>query len=125
MASYPKLPLFGKVLEYYNKEHFITKKGKFNETTVVYILTSLLSERTSVEVDKVSVSDDLYIYPRDYFDPMVFQTKEIVLTENTRSIHHYAGSWVDRKRQRGIKMHWKRLKNLLLRLKLKIRRSRK
>lgn len=124
LASYPRLPLFGKVLEYYNSEHFITRKGKFNEMTVVYILTSLLSERTNVDVDNISVSDGLYIYPRDYFDPMVFQTKEIVLTENTRCIHHYAGSWVDRKRQRGIKMHWKRLKNRLLRFRLKLQRKR-
>lgn len=35
----------------------------------------------------------VYIYPADYFCPMNYETGELTLTENTRSIHHYMASW--------------------------------
>ena len=39
--------------------------------------------------------ENIYLYPKEYFSPKEFETQEIVITENTRSIHHYNASWVD------------------------------
>ena len=33
-------------------------------------------------------------YPFDYFCPVSFETRKMMLTANTRSIHHFAESWV-------------------------------
>ena len=35
------------------------------------------------------------IYPVDYFCPINMDTGKLVITDNTRSIHRYAASWVD------------------------------
>ena len=37
----------------------------------------------------------LYIYPKEYFCPKIMDSDEIVITENTVSIHHYDASWAD------------------------------
>jgi hypothetical protein len=37
------------------------------------------------------------IYPKEYFNPCDMYTKNIVITEKTVSIHHYAGSWLSKK----------------------------
>lgn len=45
------------------------------------------------------VEDDCYIYPSEYFCPTNLTTGRIHVKPNTRTIHHYAGSWVDNKYQ--------------------------
>ena len=39
------------------------------------------------------------VFPVDYFSPMDVETKELIVTENTYTIHHFMGSWLppDRK----------------------------
>jgi glycosyltransferase involved in cell wall biosynthesis len=39
------------------------------------------------------LKDDIHIFPNDFFCPKVFHTKEIILTENSHAIHHFAASW--------------------------------
>ena len=43
------------------------------------------------------VDDDIYIYPAEYFCPINVTTGRIHVEKNTRTIHHYAGTWVDKK----------------------------
>ena len=47
----------------------------------------------------IKVADDCYIYPAEYFCPTNLTTGRIHVKPNTRTIHHYAGSWVDNKYQ--------------------------
>ena len=37
--------------------------------------------------------NDLIIYPTDFFSPKNFTTKQLEITSNTYSIHHYQNSW--------------------------------
>jgi hypothetical protein len=39
------------------------------------------------------LKDEIYIYPPEYFNPKDFQTGKITITNNTKSIHHFDGSW--------------------------------
>lgn len=34
------------------------------------------------------------VYPPEYFCPMNYETGELIITNNTYSIHHYSGSWI-------------------------------
>ena len=45
--------------------------------------------------DKMQTIDGITIYPNDYFNPMDDYTGKITLTQNTRSIHYYAKSWIE------------------------------
>jgi len=38
----------------------------------------------------------LAIYPKDFFSPLNWMTKKMKITENTYTIHHYDGSWVNK-----------------------------
>ena len=46
-----------------------------------------------VKNDSKSYIDGVYIYPVDFFSPMEVDTGKVTITKNTRSIHHYSGSW--------------------------------
>jgi hypothetical protein len=35
----------------------------------------------------------VYIYPHEYFCPINYETKQLQVTQNTYSIHHYDASW--------------------------------
>ena len=94
LAANPGLALYRKILDYYEKSHFIMSDGSLNQITVVMYTTEYLKryglKQPVISVQKVA---DIYVYPADYFCPMDYETGEITLTENTRSIHHYMASW--------------------------------
>lgn len=96
LAANPGLALYRKILDYYEKAHFIMLDGSLNQITVVMYTTEYLKryglQQPVTSVQKVA---GVYVYPADYFCPMDYETGEIILTENTRSIHHYMASWVN------------------------------
>lgn len=123
MASYPGLDAVGDMLKYYDGKHFISCKGKPQYKTVVLIVADVLLDRGgSFDPENITNCSGIYIYPEEYFNPKRVATGKITITENTRSIHHYAKTWVDKKRVRGFKMHRERFLNLMLRLRLSIKR---
>lgn len=122
-AAYPKFEPLKSILSYYDNRHFISLRGKLEYKTVVLIVTDILLDRGGIiEHDKVSTLMGINLYPEEYFNPKSLQTGKITITDNTRSIHHFAGTWVERRRKRGLAMHWERLQRLLLRTKLSLKR---
>lgn len=95
LAAYPGMALYQKILESYNDQHFINSDGSLNTKTVVVRVTELLRDCGLRDVNEVQTLDDLTIYPVDYFNPKDYFTGEIVLTNNTRAIHHFSMSWVN------------------------------
>ena len=112
------------MLDYYTGRHFISLKGKPNVKTVVLIVADVLLDRGGViDPDNITVCSDIHIYPEEYFNPKRVATGKITITENTRSIHHYAATWVDRKRIKGLKLIYERFLNVMLRFRLGIKRT--
>ncbi len=103
----PGLGLYAAILDYYERESFLLKDGTSNLKTVVTRVTQILEQygfdkRKDNEIQNV---EGVYIYPPDYFAPMDYATRKLVITENTRSIHHYDNSWYD---ERNI--YWQKLR---------------
>lgn len=123
MATYPGLDIIRELLKYYDGKHFISPKGKLKLKTVVLITADVLLDNGGV-IDPENITDcsGIYLYPEEYFNPKRMATGEITITENTRSIHHYAATWVDRKQKRGLAMHLERFINLMIRLRLSVKR---
>ena len=87
------LNLYREILDMYEQMHFRDANGNMNEQTVVDYTTSIMQKygfRGSGEIEKVY---DIIIYPPEYFCPMNYLTGKVTVTENTRSIHYYSGSW--------------------------------
>ena len=62
--------------------------------TVVNVVTELLMPKGVRSVDDgIDRIGDIYIYYPEYFSPLDHRSDVLMITENTRSIHHYDASW--------------------------------
>ncbi len=94
----PGLDLMKKMLDYYDGKHFVCEANVRNQITVVHICTEVLMESGLQNVAGIQkVEDECYVYPSEYFCPVNVTTGRIHVEKNTRTIHHYAGTWVDKK----------------------------
>ena len=85
-------------LDYYHDKHFVNSDGTMNTDVLPEILKKRLEDNYELKYIS-SVSDFDYdkkvvsVLPSDYFSPKNYVTKKIKITRNTRTIHHFAGSW--------------------------------
>ncbi|MDQ0243677.1 mannosyltransferase OCH1-like enzyme [Bacillus fengqiuensis] len=89
MASIKKHKIIGILLDYYNENN------DFNLTPNTQIISSIfesmgLNRNGSYQI----LENDFHLYPRDYFCPIGFDNEKKHFTENTYTIHHFAGSWL-------------------------------
>ncbi len=95
MAMEPDNILCNKILEEYNKLHFINDDGSYNQKTIVNYTTELLDHFGLIRDNVFQEIEGINIYPTDFFCPMDSTTGIIRITENTLSIHHYDCSWMN------------------------------
>ncbi|MDE7472193.1 MAG: glycosyl transferase [Muribaculaceae bacterium] len=86
MGSAPRQKWLEAFLGYYKNRHFINLWGHTVRTPNTKILTKTV-------LPEISIIDYPTIFPHDYFSGMIWETKEIIKTENTVSVHHFAASW--------------------------------
>ena len=79
--------------EYYEKESFLDKNGKFLRKICVEITTNILKKYGLKPENKVQKIESCIIYPQEYFCPLKMGTNRLTITKNTYSIHHYSASW--------------------------------
>lgn len=105
MACTKNNKLFKKLLDYYNDKHFVNKKGNFNMTTNVEIITNELDGKGLVRNNTYQVVEGFALYPCDYFCPLDLTTKKLSKTTNTHTIHWFNGSWLTPWMRFRAKMH--------------------
>lgn len=93
LAANPGLGLYKEILDFYKKKHFRKENGKLDITTVVDYTTEILKKHGLKPILGVQYVAGVYIYPVEYFSPMDVETRELKITNNTYTIHHYAASW--------------------------------
>ena len=100
----PGLGLIKKILDLYGTLSFVSdKNNSLNYKTIVEYTTEILVENGLKDTNEIQLVEGFYIYPNDYFNPINIITKRLHITSNTRSIHHYAASWVEPSLKRNIK----------------------
>lgn len=92
-----KLPIYGSLIDFYSKQHFLTWTGGWTGTVVEFFTKHVLDGDEEDLDNGIICAKEVYIYPSDYFCPKDYYTGVINLTANTRTIHHYAASWVSKK----------------------------
>lgn len=92
----PGLELYKEILEYYVPLHFVNDDGSLNQITIVKHTTNVLIENGLKQTSDLQNVAGVWIYPRDYFNPLDSLTGKLTITENTRSIHWYMNSWSNR-----------------------------
>lgn len=91
-ACVPRLDLCKEMIDLYGCLNFY-ENGRCNLKTVVQYFSELLMKKgIKLSLDIVKYGN-VYIYPPEFFCPKSYESGKIRLTENTRTIHHYAASW--------------------------------
>lgn len=78
----------------YECSHFINTDGGISYKNIVEITSEYLVASGMENTNVVQKCAGFTIYPFDYFCPVSFETRKMMLTANTRTIHHFAESWV-------------------------------
>ena len=98
-----------KLLKYYQKTDFVLKKSKntnknnekskkkvkLNLLPNTYLVTAFLNKYNGLKLcsQEQLLDDGIKVYPQDYFSPKDMQTREVILSPNTVSVHHFSASW--------------------------------
>lgn len=103
MACEKYFKLYKEFLDYYNDKHFILSNGEFDMTTNVEIMTKICLSKGLTLNNKMQMLEGWTLYPNDFFSPKNHDTGKIKITDNTYTIHHFTGSWLnddDKERKR-------------------------
>lgn len=92
-----KHPIIKQMLDYRINEHFILDDGSFNQTTCGYYETKPLMQLGMKPNNTKQTIGNMTIYTSDFFHPYDYMSGETSITENTFSIHHFSGGWIDEK----------------------------
>ena len=93
LGTYPGHVLYKEILEMYSRQHFINN-GALNLKTVVSYTTEILMRHGLESVDGIQQCCGIFIYPKEYFCPKDYRSNIMTITSNTRTIHHYTGTWM-------------------------------
>ena len=106
-ACSPGLSLLREMLERYKNLDFVQSDGSLNQKTVVEFFSEMLLAKGLQPAPGIIEFEGAFIYPPDYFCPKPSEFGKTNITGNTRTIHHYAASWIGKKQ---------RFANLLIRI---------
>lgn len=112
-CAYAHQNFLKEILELYSHLQFINADGTYNTKTVVEYTTEMLCTHGLKCSSVVQNCAGFQIYPKEYFSPKNVATRDIVLTKNTYTIHHYDGSWLSASVRRRQKIKEKLNPNLV------------
>lgn len=96
LGANPGLGLYKEILHFYKNAVFLKGDGTPNTAdTVVTITSRILCSHGLKFTSEIQQCAEIWIYPNDYFAPKDVDTKQLIITPNTRSIHHYDASWAE------------------------------
>lgn len=122
LASTPQHPLIKEIVYLYNSLSFIKENpgastGEYK--TVVTYTSEILIKHGLTPAQGIQQVGDITIYPKEYFNPLE-HINQLKITDNTRTIHHYAGTWMPKRYKilrAFIRMIGPKLYNIILKLK--------
>jgi len=93
MASEKGFPLFLELLRFYDDVPFLNPDGTMNLTTNVKIITNICLKYGLEQNGEYQVIRGFALYPKDFFCPVSYSTGKLKKTEDSATIHWFAGSW--------------------------------
>lgn len=93
-AHEPKTEFYKKLLDKYNGLHF--DEQSMNEVISPKIYTEMLESMGLKKDNSLQKVGGVTIYPMEYFQPWGENWRKKKITSNTRTVHHYDASWLDK-----------------------------
>ena len=97
-GAIPQHPAIKAMLDFRRNEKFILDDGSMNLTTCGFYETKPLIAHGFKPNNTTQRIADVTVYSSDFFHPYDYMSGETTITENTRSIHHFNGGWLDEKK---------------------------
>ncbi len=94
LAAMPGMFLYMTILNQFERIPFLTDNGSLNPYTMIPMITDLLKEQGLAGNGKIEPVAGINIYPPDWFNPFDDATGRLRKTDNTRTIHWFAKSWL-------------------------------
>ena len=88
-------------LDYYEGRSFIREDGSYDIRMLPEIMQEQIPKLKPImkvegglePLKRKDLDEAVYILPREYFSPKVFDSRKVALTPDTYAIHHYQNSW--------------------------------
>ncbi len=93
LAFTPQNEIIKEIIDDYEKSSFLKTDGTLDLTTIVERTTRILKGHGLADLSGIQKVADINIYPPEYFCPIDMDTGKLNITDNTYSIHRFAGSW--------------------------------
>lgn len=115
-GAVPHHPMIKKILDFRLNERFIREDGTMNLTTCGYYETIPFVNMGYIPNNTVQTIGGMTLLTSDYFHPYDYMSGETIITDNTYSIHHFNGGWLDEnyraERERTKEEHQKILRRI-------------
>lgn len=87
------------LIHYYDNEHFLNDDGTYNTTPNTVFITEYTRKKYGWKYsqDVFEIKNKLTIYPFEILCCKDYETGYIYRTNESVAVHHFNGSWVDRK----------------------------
>lgn len=100
MASEKNSVWATELLGYYHNRSFIKEDGSFDMRPNTMVITEMMLEKGFKMTNTFQeIEGYVAFYPNDYFCPKSYKTGNIELTQNSYCIHHFAKSWVPKRKK--------------------------
>lgn len=90
------MPFYKEILDMYNSIHFNVGTNE-KPMTVVEHVTTMLFKHGMINTPHIQSVMNINIYPKDFFCPLDYYSGKLNLTADSKTIHHFASSWVSGK----------------------------
>ncbi len=116
MGAEPEHEWINKLFHYYDNRHFIKEDGSLDLCPNIVFMTEYTKELYGWEYREgtFEVPGKIIIFPFEIFCCKDYETGHIYRTQDSITIHHFKGSWVDKKN--GVKSLNIKVKRLLIKL---------
>lgn len=89
MAAPANHAFFKWYIDYFSDKHFTPE-----QPSMVPIVSQQMLKQGWKNERTIQTIGDITVYPPDYFCPQAMMGAPIILSENTRSIHHFDATWL-------------------------------
>lgn len=117
----PEHSVIKELLDLYTNLIFSSENQGGSYKTIVDYTTEVLTGHGLVKVDGIQEVAGISIYPKEFFNPLE-HVNQLHITDNTRSIHLFAGTWVsnkERMKKRIIQLLGSKMYGIILKMKKK------
>ena len=94
LAAEPGMPLYREILERYENLPYFLENGERPPVSMIPLVTDMLKQRGLKGDGSLEHVAGIDVYPPEWFNPFDDATGRLKKTENTRTIHWYAKSWL-------------------------------